>query len=352
MVLPMSDDIVAAFAPISIAILLAFLIALGVVRAAMAYAHRRGLFDQPGQRRSHKIPTPRGGGIGIIVSVLLTMPVCLLYGHVAWPLHVVITLLTAFVLVAWIGWWDDHSSLPALPRFGIQILAVALFSAALLFHGPSWLWLPLLVLAGAWSINLHNFMDGIDGLLAQQGIFVAGGLALLSWLAGQPALAGAAACVAAACLGFWCYNRAPARIFMGDVGSGSIGLLVFALTAMLWGGNGLLLWPALILSSAFVTDATLTLLTRILGGRRWYTAHREHLYQWIVRRGHTHAVAAAWYAGWNLLVAAPLTVLAWEIPGMGLVACIVTYVIAATVWLVAKRRMIQRDRYKVRHVHT
>jgi UDP-N-acetylmuramyl pentapeptide phosphotransferase/UDP-N-acetylglucosamine-1-phosphate transferase len=256
------------------------------------------------------------------------------------------------LLVAWIGWWDDHSPLPALPRFGVQILAAALFSGALLAGGWSLLWLPLLVMAGAWSINLHNFMDGIDGLLAQQAIFVAGGLAVLAWLGGQYALAGASACLAAACLGFWCYNHSPARIFMGDVGSGSIGLLLFALTAMLWRLNWMWLWPALILSSAFVTDATLTLLTRILGGRRWYTAHREHLYQWIVRRGQTHAVGAWWYAGWNLLVAAPLAMLAWEMPGMGLVACIVTYAIAAAVWLMAKRRMIRRDRYKVRHVHT
>jgi UDP-N-acetylmuramyl pentapeptide phosphotransferase/UDP-N-acetylglucosamine-1-phosphate transferase len=348
----MSDAIVAHFAPIALAILIAFFIAFGVVRAAIAYAHRRGMFDQPGQRRSHKIPTPRGGGIGIIVSVLLTMPACLLWMQPAWSFHIVITLLVATVLVAWIGWWDDHRPLPALPRFGVQILAAALFSGALLVDGSGWFWLPLLVLAGAWSINLHNFMDGIDGLLAQQGIFVSCGLTVLAWLAGQHALAGASACLAAACLGFWCYNRSPARIFMGDVGSGSIGLLLFALTAMLWRVNWLLLWPALILSSAFVTDATLTLLTRILGGRRWYTAHREHLYQWIVRRGHTHAVGAGWYAGWNLLVAAPLMVLAWAIPGMGLVACIVTYAIAAAIWLIAKRRMIRRDRYKVRHVHT
>ncbi|QAU25363.1 glycosyltransferase family 4 protein [Dyella sp. M7H15-1] len=336
----------------TLTVLFAFFIALGVVRAAIAYAHRRGMLDQPGQRRSHKIPTPRGGGIGIIVSVLLTVPACLLYLRPAWHFYVIITLMLAVALVAWIGWWDDHSSLSALPRFGVQILAAALFSAALLIDGLSWFWLPLLILAGAWSINLHNFMDGIDGLLAQQGIFVAAGLAVLAWLAGQHALGGASACLAAACLGFWCYNRSPARIFMGDVGSGSIGLLVFALTAMLWQVNWLWLWPALILSSAFVTDATLTLLARMLGGRRWYTAHREHLYQWIVRRGHTHTVGAGWYVGWNLLVAAPLAVLAWEIPGMGLLTCIVTYAMAAAIWLMAKRHMLRRDRYKARHVHT
>ncbi|GGA36209.1 MraY family glycosyltransferase [Dyella nitratireducens] len=348
----MSDAIAAGLAPITLAVVFALLAALAVVRAAIAYAHRRGMFDQPGQRRSHKIATPRGGGIGIVAAVLLTMPICLLPPSSPWPLHLVITLWVTTAMIALIGWWDDHSSLPVLPRFGVQILAVALFSLSLISGPLSWLWLPLWVLGGTWSVNLHNFMDGIDGLLAQQGMFVACGLAVLAGRIGQPALMGAAACVAAACLGFWYYNRSPARIFMGDVGSGAIGLLLFALTAMLWRLHWPLVWPALILSSAFVTDASLTLLTRMLAGRRWYAAHREHLYQWIVRRGYTHAASAAWYLGWNLLVAAPLAAWAFEKPGMGLLACIVTYAIAVVVWVHTKRRLIKRDRYKVRHVHT
>lgn len=348
----MSDTVVAVPAPIALAVLCAFLIALGVVRAAIAYAHRRGMFDQPGQRRSHTIPTPRGGGIGIVVAVLLTMPICLLQPASPWPFHVVITLLAATTMVALIGWWDDHTSLPVLPRFGVQILAVVLLSLTLVSGPYGWLWLPLWVLGGTWSVNLHNFMDGIDGLLAQQGMFVACGLALLAWCVDQPVLAGTSACVAAACLGFWYYNRSPARIFMGDVGSGVIGFLLFVLTAMLWHQHWPLVWPSLILSSAFVTDASLTLLARMLSGRRWYTAHREHLYQWIVRRGYRHAASAAWYLGWNLLIAAPLAAWAFETPRMGLLACIVTYAIAVSVWVYAKRRLIRRDRYKVRHVHT
>ncbi|GLQ91026.1 glycosyltransferase family 4 protein [Dyella flagellata] len=348
----MSDAVVAGLAPIVLAVVFAFLIALGVVRAAMAYAHRRGMLDQPGQRRSHKIPTPRGGGIGIVVAVLLTMPICLLQQHAPWSFYVVVMLLLATAIIACIGWWDDHSSLPVLPRLGVQLLAVTLFSLSVVSGPLSWLWLPLWVLGGTWSVNLHNFMDGIDGLLAQQGIFVACGLAVLAGYSGQPMLAGLAGCVAAACLGFWCYNRAPARIFMGDVGSGAIGLLLFALTAMLWDLSWPLVWPALILSSAFVTDASLTLLTRMLAGRRWYAAHREHLYQWIVRRGHTHAASAGWYLGWNLLIAAPLAAWAVKKPGTGLLACIVTYAMAAAVWIHAKRRLIRRNRDKVRHVLT
>jgi UDP-N-acetylmuramyl pentapeptide phosphotransferase/UDP-N-acetylglucosamine-1-phosphate transferase len=348
----MNDAVAAGLAPIALAVVCAFLIALGVVRAAIAYAHRRGLYDQPGQRRSHKLPTPRGGGVGIVLGVLPTLPICLLQPSSPWPLQVVLSLLLATALTACIGWWDDHSSLPVLPRLGVQLLAVALFSLSLASGPLGWLWLPLWVVGGAWSVNLHNFMDGIDGLLAQQGMFVACGLAVLAAFVGQGALAGAAGCVAAACLGFWCYNRAPARIFMGDVGSGALGLLIFGLTALLWQLRWTLLWPALVLSSAFVTDASLTLLNRMLAGRRWYAAHREHLYQWIVRRGNTHAASAGWYLGWNLLVSAPLAAWALWKPGMGLLACIVTYAIAAAVWIYAKHRLIRRHRYKVRHVHT
>jgi len=331
-------------------LLLSFLIAWLSARAAIAYAHRRGMLDRPGQRRSHSIPTPRGGGIGIVIAALVCLPGVLLGTAASWPPLLVAGLLAALLLVALAGWWDDHRSLPILPRFGAQLLAVLLFAAALAASGLSWWWLPVLLLAGAWSINLHNFMDGIDGLLAQQAMFVGAGLALLAWGAGQGALALAAACLATASLGFWCLNRSPARIFMGDVGSGSVGLLIFAFTAMLWRVETGLLWPALILSSAFVADASLTLLSRFCRGRRWYTAHREHLYQWLVRCGLTHAGGGAIYMTWNLLLAAPLAWLAFSHPALGLPTTMGTYLAAAVLWLLLKRRCLRRHPPKDRHV--
>ncbi|WP_267225899.1 MraY family glycosyltransferase [Dyella silvae] len=331
-------------------VLASLLIALIVVRGAIAYAHRRGMMDLPGQRRSHTIPTPRGGGIGIVVAVLLTMPLALLTLPAAWPIPVVLSLSAATLLVAAVGWWDDHRSLPVLPRLGIQLLSAALIAFALATGGMSWWWVPLLVLAGGWSINLHNFMDGIDGLLAQQVIFVGVGLALLAYAAAQPALMTAAASLAAAALGFWYYNRPRARIFMGDVGSGTMGLLLFALVALLWRVDWHLLWPALILSSSFVADATLTLLGRMVAGRRWYTAHREHLYQWLVRSGFTHAGGGACYLAWNMLVAAPLAALAWAWPAWAVPVFIGTYLIATAVWILMKRQCLRRVSHKVCHV--
>lgn len=332
--------------------LAALVLALVVVRGAIAYAHRRGMLDQPGQRRSHSIPTPRGGGIGMVVAVLATAPWALLLFMPVWPWHVALAFALATVLVAAIGWWDDHHSLPVLPRLGVQLGACLLFGCALTAGAVSWLWLPLLVLGGAWSINLHNFMDGIDGLLAQQCLFVATGLGLLAYGAGQAALTVSAACLAAAALGFWCYNRPRAAIFMGDVGSGTLGFLLFALTALLWRVDHGLLWPAVILSSSFVTDASLTLLSRFLKGRRWYAPHREHLYQWLVRSGMPHAGGDACYLAWNLLVAAPLAWLSCCCPNRGWTICVVAYLIAGAAWMLARRYCLWRIQHKAPHVAT
>lgn len=331
-------------------LLAAFLITALLVRGAIGYAHRRGMLDLPGQRRSHRLPTPRGGGVGIVIAMLVCLPGVSWSAPAAWPASVLAGLLAALVLVALAGWWDDHRSLPILPRLGAQLLAVGLFSLSLLATGLPWWWLPPLLLGGAWSINLHNFMDGIDGLLAQQAIFVGGGLAVLAWAANQPALALAAACLAASALAFGCFNRPPARIFMGDVGSGSVGLLVFAFSAMLWRVDSALLWPALILSSAFAVDASLTLLTRMGRGRRWYSAHREHLYQWLARRADSHAWVDVAYLGWNLLVAAPLAWLAWSHPPAALAITMGVYAGAAIVWLYLKRRLLRRHPSKSLHV--
>jgi UDP-N-acetylmuramyl pentapeptide phosphotransferase/UDP-N-acetylglucosamine-1-phosphate transferase len=326
------------------------LITLLLVRSAMGYAHRRGMLDQPGKRRSHRLPTPRGGGIGVVAVMLVGLPAALRLSSTPWSVAVVAGLTMGLALVALAGWWDDHDSLPILPRLGIHLLALACFSGALLATGLSWWWLPLLLVAGAWSINLHNFMDGIDGLLAQQAVFVGAGLALLAVRLQQSALALAAATLAAAALGFWYYNRPPARIFMGDVGSGSIGLLIFAFSAMLWRLDHALLWPALILSSSFVVDASLTLVMRIFLGRRWYAPHREHLYQWLVRRQGTHGGVDWAYLAWNVLIAAPLTWLALSHLRVALPITMGVYLLASAVWLVLKRRCLRRRTFEERHV--
>jgi UDP-N-acetylmuramyl pentapeptide phosphotransferase/UDP-N-acetylglucosamine-1-phosphate transferase len=331
-------------------LLAAWLISLLVVRAAIGYTRRRGMLDQPGRRRSHVQPTPRGGGVGMVVAMLVCVPGALRAGTVPWPAGLVAVVVAALALVALVGWWDDRRSLPVLPRLAAQVLAVGAFAVALLGGHAAWWWLLVLLPAGVWSINLHNFMDGIDGLLALQAIFVASGLALLAWSLGQLTLALAAAVLVVAAFGFWIYNRPPARIFMGDVGSGSVGLLIFVFSALLWRADARSLWPALILSSAFAVDAGLTLFMRVLRGRRWYSAHREHAYQWLVRCGASHAQTTMAYLTWNLFVAAPLAWWAASRPSRAMLIAMIAYVTASVVWLMLKRRLLRRHPSRVRHV--
>ena len=327
--------------------LVALVVSFASVRIAISYAHRRGMLDAPGRRRSHTMPTPRGGGIGIVLGALVGMPAALLLLPVSPGAATTAAFTVAVIAVAAIGWLDDHGSLPIRPRLLIQLVATLLFCVAVASQTASLLWAVPLLLAGVWCINLHNFMDGIDGLAAQQAMFFGAASAALAWAAGSPAIAGAALAMTAASVGFWWFNRSPARIFMGDVGSGTLGFMVFALTATLWVFQTDLLWPALIFSSAFVIDATLTLLVRMLRGARWYTPHREHLYQWLVRRGAPHRTVAAGYVAWNVLVCVPLAWIAFRSPAAAPYCVGAVYVVGAAVWRTGKRLGLRR---RERHV--
>ncbi|HET7664142.1 MAG TPA: glycosyl transferase family 4 [Rhodanobacteraceae bacterium] len=325
----------------------AFVLSVALTWAAIAYAHQRGMLDEPGYRRSHSIPTPRGGGVGLVVGTLLVVMVALPYwpgGHV---LPVAVAMGVAGLLVAVAGWVDDHRDIPVLSRLLVQLLAAGLFSATVIHaHHLAWMWLLPCVLLAAWSINLHNFMDGIDGILGLQILFVGAGLGVLALEVAQVALAITAFGLAAAAAGFLLFNWPPARIFMGDVGSGFAGFAIFALVLLLAVRVLPALWPALILCSAFVTDAGLTLAWRIWRGKRWYTAHREHLYQWLVRCDCTHAMASGLYMLWNLLVAAPVAVWAASRPVLAPWLCLMMYVVASGTWWQARRACLEKARRK------
>jgi UDP-N-acetylmuramyl pentapeptide phosphotransferase/UDP-N-acetylglucosamine-1-phosphate transferase len=195
-------------------------------------------------------------------------------------------------------------------------------------------------------------MDGVNGLLTLQAIFV---FCALAALLGLRDAGGAALCLvcAAACAGFLPFNFPHARIFMGDVGSGTLGFAIAM--AVLWqvGSGKSAPTSGLVLCSAFVTDATCTLLSRMLGGRRWYSAHREHLYQWLVRAGFSHARVVALYMGWNLLVTLP--VVAWmnhaptDPMTTGAAPALAVYVLAAAAWWSGKRWCLRHARERSVH---
>jgi UDP-N-acetylmuramyl pentapeptide phosphotransferase/UDP-N-acetylglucosamine-1-phosphate transferase len=298
--------------------LLAAGVSAALTESSIRYAHRRNLIDQPGRRRSHSLPTPRGGGIGIIVAIALA----LIASRLAMGDSNVVLLLATLVgltLVALIGWWDDHRPLPAWPKLLVHLLAASLYVAAMVeeiarANGGHFDGVTLFIIGGAglcliglitWSINLHNFMDGINGLLAWQSVFVFASLGFLATAQAEVRYGWLA--MAAAALAFVPFNFPRARVFMGDVGSGGLGFVFVA--ALMPAGNpteAFGLW--VILDSAFIVDTTATLLVRVMVGRRWYSAHREHLYQWLVRCGFSHARVVGIYALWNLCAALPCAI--------------------------------------------
>lgn len=270
-----------------------FTIGLAGTWMARKYAIQRDLIDHPGERRSHGVPTPRGGGIAIVISLLVAGCV------IGWRNPQEIVLIAGFMaglsLIAGIGMADDHRPLSPWLRLAVQAIAAGLFALAV---AGTWGSVPSAVLAFVAVMvltNVWNFMDGINGIAASQAAMVALGLALVigggwAWLA---------LALAAACLGFLPFNFPRARIFLGDVGSGALGfalacLLVIAIATGTPRG-GLLLLPL----SAFLVDSGLTLARRILRGERWWTSHAQHAYQRWASGAGSHTAVTLLYAGWT-----------------------------------------------------
>jgi len=330
----------------------ALLLSVALTGAALVYARRRGLLDQPGKRRSHTLPTPRGGGIGIVAALLVVgLPARYWLDPASSRLQFA-AIAVAILAVALIGWRDDHAPLSVRSRLIVHVLAALLVSAAVLVPATwpamfGWAALIPLVVVLVGFINIHNFMDGIDGILGLQGLFVLMGYGLLATWVGRGDIAALAFAAAAGCLGFLFFNLPPARIFMGDVGSGALGLAIGAVAALLVQRNPAMLWGCLILPSAFLVDSGLTLARRMFGGQRWYAPHRQHLYQWLVRVNWGHARTDVAYMIWNLVVVAPLAWLAVRWPAWGPWCFVAAYSLAMVVWWVGKRACLVSVRRRI-----
>jgi Fuc2NAc and GlcNAc transferase len=295
-------------------------IATGVMRQ---YAIRRNLLDVPNVRSSHAYPTPRGGGVAVVLAFFASV-LLLASGD-----HLSVRVAGAFVVgggaVAFIGFLDDRHPVRASVRLGVHALA-AIFAVILLggipdtdlanwgLHG-SLAAGGIAVLLLVWSANLFNFMDGIDGIAGSEAVFVSGAAALLNWYRhGDSGLTAAMSCLAAANLGFLRWNWPPAAIFMGDVGSGFVGFTIaaFALAASQTDTFPVEVWG--ILGGCFFVDATVTLISRMLRGYRWYEAHRSHVYQHFARRWKAHLPVTIAVSAINLCWLLPWAWLAIKMP--------------------------------------
>ena len=287
--------------------------------AARRYALARAILDRPNERSSHAVPTPLGGGWGIATPALVSIALSTWLG---WLDHdAALGLAGGGAAVAMVGWVDDRIGLSARTRLLVQAvgaiwLVVWLGGFTALDVGaarwPLGRWGDsLAVLAIVWSTNLYNFMDGIDGIAGTEAVCVAGAGGVLLLLAGSPGLALVALVTAGASAGFLVWNRPPARIFMGDAGSGLLGFLLagLAIAGDVRGAAPALVWVLLL--GAFVGDATSVLLRRMARGERWYSAHRGHLYQRMVQSGWSHGDVDRALVGLNVALAA-LAVAGWR----------------------------------------
>lgn len=258
---------------------------------------RRRLLDQPTARSSHTQPTPRGGGVVVVLITLLASALA------ARQLGIAGLIALPFIALplALVGLLDDRHNLPARWRYGVQLFTAALLLAPL---GLPWLAWPLLLLAITAVINFTNFMDGLDGLVAGC-MAVALSAAALQLAAPWPLWA-----LVGALLGFLIWNWSPARVFMGDVGSTFLGA-VFAGVVLQAPG-----WPEalglLLVATPLLADACLCVPRRLLAGQPIWQAHRLHLFQRLHQAGWSHARVAGLYIAATTVLAIALLLGGWR----------------------------------------
>lgn len=282
------------------------------------YALKKNVIDIPNERSSHTEPTPRGGGVSVVLTFLATIALCTYFGALEFSLGVVLFISSTFIAV--IGFMDDHGHIDAKWRLLIHLSAA--FAVVYGFDG-----LPVLnlfgfdvdfgyfgyllaVIAIIWILNLFNFMDGIDGIAGIEAIsatFFAGlflnvispdsSFVLLHWL------------LAASVCGFLMLNFPPAKIFMGDAGSGFLGFMLAALALASAQVDQNMLWIWLTLLGVFIVDATFTVIHRLIRGEKIHEAHRSHAYQFASRQYNSHLKVTLAVLAINIFWLAPMAYL-------------------------------------------
>ncbi|MBK1669476.1 hypothetical protein CKO28_15665 [Rhodovibrio sodomensis] len=301
---------------------------------------RRGVYDAPNARSLHAEKKPRGGGLAILAVVLpgwlaadwmlgLEMPV---------PAAVLVCIGLAAVSLV-----DDVRGLPASTRLGAQALAVVAGTACLVdgpvFQGllPPWLDALAAGFAWLWFVNLYNFMDGIDGISGVETAAVGFGLGLVALVTGGLVaeavlpwlLAGSAA-------GFLWWNWSPSKIFLGDVGSVTLG---FALGWLLLHSAAQGQWAAaLILPAYYLADATITLLRRLARLEKVWQAHRSHAYQRAVQAGRSHAAVSSRIALANVLLVGCAV---WAATGTPAPALMGGFAVSLSLWAALSRTRVR-----------
>lgn len=311
-----------------------FAVAWGLTLVLRRYALAKSLMDIPNERSSHTVPTPRGGGVAIVVSFTLALPILTSLGLMSST--VLLGLVGSGLLVAFIGFADDHGHIAAKWRLLGHFVAAAwmLFwlnglSPIQIFGGTfnlGWIGNILAAIYLVWMLNLYNFMDGIDGLASAQAISVCLGVCLVYWFSGHIELIWTPLILAVAVAGFLWWNFPPARIFMGDAGSGFLGIVLASQSLVAAWANPNLLWSWLILLGVFIVDATWTLTRRLLRGEKVYQAHRSHAYQNASRMFSSHKAVTLGIVALNVFWLFPFAVLVAIGKVDGIIGLIISFI--------------------------
>lgn len=289
---------------------LAIVFAAGLLSTLLIVALKplliRYALARPNARSSHKAPTPQGGGIAVVSAAL--MSAAAIFVAAGLPLAMFLLVAAASVMLAVVGAIDDIRPLPAAPRLMLQVVAVATVVVAsnvriLPDAVPLVVEQAILILGGVWFVNLVNFMDGLDWITVAEMVPVTAFVAVLGPVAGMPVpVAFVATALCGALLGFAPFNKPVARLFLGDVGSLPIGLLVGWMLLEL-AGTGVIA-AALLLPLYYLMDATITLLRRLARREKVWEAHRSHFYQQATDNGFSAFAVSAHVFGLNLVLAA------------------------------------------------
>ncbi len=320
------------------------------------YAHHKQLFDHPGGRRIHKQVVPRGGGMGIVIAVLSGLIFIPRISALGLDVSVVEKnfWIISLGVISIVGWLDDHYDLSVWSRIIAQIFAAGCALAPFVLvqlnssAGPwsvliTTILLSILILV---SINFHNFMDGANGLLGLQALFVF--LALFVFTFERNVINSITLCLilsAAAVAAFLPFNFPQAKIFLGDIGSCFLGLLIAICSWYLWREEKISAAQLCILHSSFLIDASSTLIYRMYKRKAFWRSHREHLYQWLIRSGWSHQRTSMVYLSWNLLIVMPcLVLISHQDLGFSAQVSVTGFVLALgfIIWLRGKRAVLNR----------
>ncbi|WP_050122680.1 MraY family glycosyltransferase [Yersinia alsatica] len=314
-----------------------FVVSVMLTYLLRVYALKNNIIDTPNSRSSHVIPTPRGGGVAIVVSFLIGIMLFYFQGYLA--LLPAVGLIISGGVIALVGFWDDHGHIAARWRL------LAHFSAAafLLFCLGGF---PALTISGytidlglfgsvfgllflVWMLNLYNFMDGIDGLASAEAVIACIGAIVIYLISGSHIELDSYLVLwllASTVLGFLLWNFPPAKIFMGDAGSGFLGLIIGSLAISAGWIETKFFFCWLILLGLFIVDATWTLVRRVLGGFKVYEAHRSHGYQIASRKFKRHLPVTLLAIAINVVWLFPIALLVGLNIVNPIIALIVSYI--------------------------